>query len=226
MFRFHFRRTKCNPTLVSGDFYSLTSQPKRIVSSHLTWRISHKIVKSKKWGESLHRTTFTLCSVSCLCQYQRLRKCHRYRAHTAFPSYSRHPTWHSTKGPPHPEFVARPKAPAAIFFFLSVLMLCAHVFIFTSGSPALLGCHIVVYGFVDTYHIQYTFLSLCQLFFSRENGQNTKILEVRHFRMMTADGLLGAQSIKIDICCCCCCCVSFFLLKNNPTVNLTVCLGD
>ena len=34
---------------------------------------------------------------------------------------------------------------------------------------------------VATCHIQYTFLSLCQ-FFSRENGQNTKILEVRYFR--------------------------------------------
>ena len=36
---------------------------------------------------------------------------------------------------------------------------------------------------VATCHIQYTFLSLCQ-FFSRENGQNTKILEVRHFSMI------------------------------------------
>ena len=35
---------------------------------------------------------------------------------------------------------------------------------------------------VATCHIQYTFLSLCQ-FFSGENGQNTKILEVRHIRM-------------------------------------------
>ena len=36
---------------------------------------------------------------------------------------------------------------------------------------------------VATCHIQYTFRSLWQ-FFSRENGQNTKILEVRHFRMI------------------------------------------
>ena len=35
---------------------------------------------------------------------------------------------------------------------------------------------------VATCHIQYTFLSLCP-FFARENGQNTKILEVRHFGM-------------------------------------------
>ena len=36
---------------------------------------------------------------------------------------------------------------------------------------------------VATCHIQCTFLSLCQ-FFSRENGQNTKILEARYFRMI------------------------------------------
>ena len=36
---------------------------------------------------------------------------------------------------------------------------------------------------VATCYIQYTFLSLCQ-FLSRENGQNTKILEVHHFRMI------------------------------------------
>ena len=36
---------------------------------------------------------------------------------------------------------------------------------------------------VATCHIQYTFLSLCQVC-SRENGQNTKILEVRYFRML------------------------------------------
>ena len=32
-------------------------------------------------------------------------------------------------------------------------------------------------------HIQYTFQSLCQ-YFSVENGQNKKIVEVRHFRMI------------------------------------------
>ena len=35
----------------------------------------------------------------------------------------------------------------------------------------------------DCRYLQYTFLSLCQ-FFSRENGQNTRQLEVRHFRMI------------------------------------------
>ena len=36
---------------------------------------------------------------------------------------------------------------------------------------------------VGNCHIQYTFLSLCQ-FLSQENGQNTKILDVRHFSMV------------------------------------------
>ena len=52
---------------------------------------------------------------------------------------------------------------------------------------------------VATCHIQYPFLSLCQ-FFSRENGQNTKILEVRHF-LWYENGrrrLLGAQSINTE----------------------------
>ena len=40
-------------------------------------------------------------------------------------------------------------------------------------------------------HIQYTFLSLRQfLFVSQENGQNTKILEVRHFRMRARKALI------------------------------------
>ena len=51
---------------------------------------------------------------------------------------------------------------------LSQYMLCAPVFIFTSGSTL---------WFIDltvaTCHIQYTFLSLCQCF-SRENGQNMR----------------------------------------------------
>ena len=50
---------------------------------------------------------------------------------------------------------------------------------------------------VATCHIQYTFLSLCQ-FFSRVNGQNTRILEVRHF-VWYKNGrrrLLAAQSIN------------------------------
>ena len=37
---------------------------------------------------------------------------------------------------------------------------------------------------VATCHSQYTFLSLIYATFSRENGQNTKILEVCHFRMI------------------------------------------
>ena len=36
---------------------------------------------------------------------------------------------------------------------------------------------------VATCHIQYAFLSLCR-FFPRENGQNMKILEVRHFMIL------------------------------------------
>ena len=67
---------------------------------------------------------------------------------------------------------------------LSVLMLCAPVFIFTSGSSALLGrprcgyrsdCHYLPYSI----HFS-EFMSIC----SRENGQNTKILEVCHSRMI------------------------------------------
>ena len=37
---------------------------------------------------------------------------------------------------------------------------------------------------VATCHIQYTFLSLCGSYFSRENGQNMKILEVCHFHII------------------------------------------
>ena len=48
--------------------------------------------------------------------------------------------------------------------------------------------------------IQYTFWSLCHFFFSRENGQSTRILEVRHFRMIRNGRrrLLGAQSINTE----------------------------
>ena len=47
---------------------------------------------------------------------------------------------------------------------------------------------------VATCHIQYTFLSLCQ-FFSRQNGQNTKILvSYQNGRRQ----LLGAQSITFS----------------------------
>ena len=48
---------------------------------------------------------------------------------------------------------------------------------------------------VATCHIQYTFLSLCQ-FVSRENGQNTRILQVRHFCIIRR--LVGAQSINTE----------------------------
>ena len=69
---------------------------------------------------------------------------------------------------------------------LSVLMLCAPVFIFyirqlsSFRMPTLWFADLTV----TTCHIQYTFLSLCCLFFyfflflSKENRQNMKILEV------------------------------------------------
>ena len=63
---------------------------------------------------------------------------------------------------------------------LSELMLCVPVFIFTSGSSALLGklrCVLSVWLWLLAI---FNPLGLCQ-FFSWENGQNTKILEVRHF---------------------------------------------
>ena len=70
---------------------------------------------------------------------------------------------------------------------LSVLMLCAPVFIIIYirqlnpfRPPTLWFINLAV----ATCHIQYTFLSLCQ-FFLRENGEkNTKILKVRHFRII------------------------------------------
>ena len=71
-------------------------------------------------------------------------------------------------------------------------MLCAPVFIFTSGSSALLGWPRLPYS--------YTFLSLCQ-FVSRENGQNTKNTRsppFSHDMKMAPDGLLGAQSINTE----------------------------
>ena len=52
---------------------------------------------------------------------------------------------------------------------------------------------------IATCHIQYTFLSLCQLFL-RENRQNTKIPEVCLFVCCENDcwRLLGAQSINTE----------------------------
>ena len=66
---------------------------------------------------------------------------------------------------------------------LSVLMLCAPVFIFTSGSSAFLGrprCGLSAW--LSLIHFS-EFMSI----FLGENGQNTKILEVRHFRKMAVD---------------------------------------
>ena len=63
-------------------------------------------------------------------------------------------------------------------------MLCRPVFIYIRQLSSFRAATL---WFIDltvvACHIQYIFLSLCQLF-SRENGQNTKILEVRHFRMI------------------------------------------
>ena len=61
------------------------------------------------------------------------------------------------------------------------------------------SAHVVVYR-SDCRYLPYSsrvFLSLCQ-YRSRENGQNTKILEVRHFRKYENGRrrLLGAQSIN------------------------------
>ena len=64
--------------------------------------------------------------------------------------------------------------------------------------------YIYIRRFIDltvaTCHIQYTFLSLCNVFLPRENGQNTKILEVRHFRTIRKwpPMVLGAQSINTE----------------------------
>ena len=57
----------------------------------------------------------------------------------------------------------------------TVNMLCAPVSIFTSGSSAL-ECRYLPYSIY--------FSEFMPFFFSRENGQNTKTLEARHFRMI------------------------------------------
>ena len=82
-----------------------------------------------------------------------------------------------------------------------LMMLCAFVFIFTSGSWALLGrprCGLSIWLSLITMFNTF-FLSLCQRF-SRENGQNTKILKVRYFRMIQNGRrrLQGAQSINTE----------------------------
>ena len=61
--------------------------------------------------------------------------------------------------------------------------------------------------------ILYNFLSLCP-FVSGENGQNTRMLEVRHFRMIRNGRrrLLGAQSIN---------CLSEYLSDERPKFALS-----
>ena len=85
------------------------------------------------------------------------------------------------------------------WFKWSVLMLCAPVFIFTSGGSELLYCRASMLWFMDltvaTCHIQYPILSLSQIF-SWENGQNTEILEVSHFCMTWKWPATVARRIK------------------------------
>ena len=85
---------------------------------------------------------------------------------------------------------------------VSVLMLCAPVFIFTSGQ--LSSFRAPTLWFIDlnvaTCHIHYAFLSLFP-FLSRENVQNTKILGSPPFSYHTkraADVNTGAQSINTE----------------------------
>ena len=56
---------------------------------------------------------------------------------------------------------------------LSVLMLCTPVFIFTSGSSALLGRWFIALT-VATCHIQSTFLSWCQFIFHQKTDKTRK----------------------------------------------------
>ena len=67
---------------------------------------------------------------------------------------------------------------------LSINALCVCVYIYIRQLSSFRA---PMLWFIDltvaTCHIQYTFLSLCQ-FIPRENGHNTKILEVRHFCMI------------------------------------------
>ena len=69
-----------------------------------------------------------------------------------------------------------------------VLMVCAPVFIFTSGSSALdlLGRPRRVVYWCHCRYLPYSinFSEFISFFSLRENRQNTKILEVRHFRMI------------------------------------------
>ena len=82
-------------------------------------------------------------------------------------------------------------------------MLCTPVFIFTCTAAQLFqGTHTLWFINLSaiTCHIQYTFLSLCP-FLSRENRQNTKILEDRNFHMIQKwppTVTTGAQSINTE----------------------------
>ena len=62
-------------------------------------------------------------------------------------------------------------------------MLCAPVFIFMAAQLSE-GAHVVVYQ-SDHRYVPYSIhFSEFVFFFSPENGQNTKILEACHFRMI------------------------------------------
>ena len=71
---------------------------------------------------------------------------------------------------------------------LSVLMLCAPLFMFTSRSSALLGRPRCCLSIWLSLHNQYTFLSLCQHFSRKNPGQNTKNSPFSYDTKMTADG--------------------------------------
>ena len=65
---------------------------------------------------------------------------------------------------------------------INALRACVYIYIQQLSSFRALTLWLIDVT-VATCHIQYTFLSLCQ-FVSRENRRKTKILEVRHFRMI------------------------------------------
>ena len=74
--------------------------------------------------------------------------------------------------------VVRLNQPSMLFFFscLNALRACVYIYIQLLSyfrAPTLWFIDVTI----ATCHVRYTFLSLCQ-FFSRENGQNTKILRM------------------------------------------------
>ena len=76
---------------------------------------------------------------------------------------------------------------------LSLLMLCMHVFIFTSGSSALSLIWLSLLAIFNTLFRVYT------KFFSQENRQNTKTLEVIFVWYENGrQQLLGVQSINTE----------------------------